>query len=984
MSKTRTKIARKIKSIDKDTIVFNRLYSNLNNAQKQAVDTIEGPVMVIAGPGTGKTTILTLRIANIIKQTDTEPDSILALTFTESGAFAMKRKLADIIGSAAYKVNIFTFHAFAEKIISEYPDYFPRIIGSRAVTDAEQIRIIEGIVDSGKIESLRPYGDPLYYVKPILREISVLKRENISPARLKESLVEDEIVLKKDEEITDAKRKAEEVRIQKNEDLALAYEMYEREMTKKRYYDFDDMLLEVIKAIENYGELKLILQENYQYILADEHQDANAAQNRILELLSDFHDSPNIFIVGDDKQAIYRFQGASLENFLYFKEKYKDAVVIDLTHNYRSTQEILDSAHNMISKNPAMPNKERVKLVSSLKTGTPIEICEYPNTQSELSHIADKIQVLLDKDVPHSEIAILYRDNSHASLLSKVLESRGIVFRVESDMNILKEPDVMKLIILLRAVNDPSSDDLAKVLFFKELGCDPGEVADFVNEAKRLRIPLYKHMSNARQNIKVAYKRIQQWSSQASSMDFADFLHLIISESGMIESLMSSPQSGERLDALNRFYDKAMNVSKIYGKFMLSDFIDYASIVENHGISSKRVFSDHLTGVRLMTAHRSKGQEFDHVFIIHARDGIWGNRRSRNLFHIPIVEHARDTGRIEDERRLFYVAVTRARHNVYISYSLIDADKECISSQFLGELLIPNIFKNNDTIHRPIERSKIEAAKNHKSVLNPEFVRSRFLGQPLSVTHINNYISCAWRYFFLNLIRIPERQNKHQMYGTAIHASLRAFFEAYKKDNVMGKKQVIALFEQSLGKEPMNTVDFKDALAKGKKALSGYLDFYDNIWSKNILTEYSLNGSLDLVHDEVLELTGKIDKIEILNGNTVNVVDYKTGKPKTRNEIEGKTKDADGNYKRQLIFYQMLINEDGRYMMKSGELDFIEPDTSGKYHKERFEIKESEVESLKKLIREMADSILNMSFVESECDEKDCEYCKLGQILRRQ
>ena len=228
--------------------LFNQHYKSLNKSQKEAVDSIEGPVIVIAGPGTGKTTILTLRIANILLKTDTAPENILALTFTESGAYVMRKKLVDLIGASAYKVNIHTFHGFAERIIQQYPDYFPRIIGSKVITAADQIKIIEKLVQAKDIDLLRPYGDPNYNVRPILAEISTLKRENISPDKFLES-IKKEIALQK----TDSKGKKElsateieriKKRNDKNFELARVYERYEAELTKQKYYDFNDMLLE--------------------------------------------------------------------------------------------------------------------------------------------------------------------------------------------------------------------------------------------------------------------------------------------------------------------------------------------------------------------------------------------------------------------------------------------------------------------------------------------------------------------------------------------------------------------------------------------------------------------------------------------------------------------------------------------------------------------------------------------------------------------
>ncbi|MDE1966472.1 MAG: ATP-dependent helicase [Patescibacteria group bacterium] len=975
----------------KTSTEFEMLYDVLNAAQRQAVDAIEGPVMVIAGPGTGKTTILTLRMANILKSTDTAPENILALTFTESGAFAMRRKLLTIIGPAAYKVSIHTFHGFAERVIKEYPDYFPRIIGSSIVSDADQIKILEEIIGEKEIDILRPYGDPQYYVRPVASEIHILKRENVSPEALEKSIGREEPAVSKTEKERQAKRD------DKNRELAFVYRRYQEELAKRKLYDFDDMLLELIRAMESDQTFKLMLQENHHYILADEHQDANASQNRILELLSDFHRSPNLFIVGDDKQAIYRFQGASLENFLYFKEKHEDALVIDLEHNYRSHQGILDAAHSLISNNPSIPGRDRKRLLSLQVGRSPIGVDELETRADELRHTASKVRRLIEEDGNPEEIAILYRENKEAEAISKALSEQGIAHRIESDWNILRQEDVAKAVMLARAVYDPSdSQALGQALLLPESECDPAEVAEAFKEASRKRSPLHaviKHMPKG-SSLADAYSRIVSWSRQSQSKPFPDLLHQIIGESQMVVPILDSPDAVGRLAALEALHDQVSKAAESKRTFYLKDFIEYIDVISDHGLNTKRSHSEHQGGVRLMTAHRSKGLEFDHVFIMNAVDGTWGNRQKRSLFNIPIVEHARDAGRIEDERRLFYVAMTRARRSVNISYARSDGDKERVPSQFIAEI-DPSLA----VIEKPVP-AEMESAPDSRAsatndagnggtpgvgaphpLLDPAFVRSKFLNQPFSVTHLNNYLKCPWEYFFVNLIRLPQAQSKNQMYGTAVHAALRDFFNAYKDGRDLSKKQLVAIFKHHLSREPMSADDRDASETKGAKALGGYFDWYKGSWERRLATEISIKGGLDIGDDSILPLTGKLDKIEFIGPSAVRVIDYKTSKPKSRNELEGKTKDANGDYKRQLQFYKLLLDEDGKYAMEDGVIEFIEPNDRGSYKREAFAVGIAEVSALKDVIRRTAEEILGLGFLGTACKEKDCEYCRLGKII---
>jgi len=958
---------------------FDKLYAVLNIEQRKAVDTIDGPVMVIAGPGTGKTTILTLRIANIIRLTDTSPDSILALTFTESGAFAMRRKLVEIIGQAAYKVRIETFHGFADGLIRDYPDYFPRIIGSNTITESDQIKIVREIISSSKIKLLRPYGDETYYVRPVLSEIHHLKSENIHPRAFMESVKADKKATAQ-KELKKGERERLEKRDAKNAELAFVYEGYEAQLAKKKYYDFDDMLLEVIRLMEEDQSFKLMIQEQYQYILADEHQDANASQNRILELLADFYDSPNLFIVGDDKQAIYRFQGASLENFLYFSKKYPGAVVIDLKHNYRSHQGILDASHSLIEKNPGIPGRERTRLIS-LQIGTkPIFVDEFPTLNEELQYLATLLERLIKRGEKPEDVAILYRENKQAGAVAQALRSLSVPYRIESDRNLLDDPDPTKIIILCRAIHDPANDEyLGQALLLPEMACDPASVSEAFAVARKSGKPLHLVLKSSRDELTKAYEKIRDWSGQAAVLPFPDFLQRLIRETGMLASITQAPDSLERLSSLQVFFDRIVEVARSKKVFRLPDFLEDVEIMSDHGLTIRRSFAEHQSGVRLMTAHRAKGLEFNHVFLVQAVDGSWGNRSKRSLFSIPIIEGARDSGRIEDERRLFYVALTRARESVNISYSLFSGQKETVPSQFISEI-DPTLvsFERPKLPDLPAASATRLGAPSvmPSPILDREFIRSKFLAQPFSVTHLNNYLTCPWRYFFSNLLRVPQAITKHQMYGTAVHAALRAFFLAYSEEKDFSKKKLIEVFRSEIDRTSLYGLEKKESFNKGKKALEGYYDEYFPTWGRALKTEYSLSG--DHIN---LQLTGKLDKIEFINDTDVLVVDFKTAKPKSRNEIEGKTAEATGDYKRQLVFYKLLLEATGKYKMVAAEIDFIEPNDRGIYKKERFEITDEEVAALKETIERVGKEIMDLTFVSSTCGDKDCEYCKLGSLV---
>lgn len=994
---------------------FEKSYKELNVEQKDAVDTIEGPVMVVAGPGTGKTQILTLRIANILNKTDTEPENILALTFTESGAVAMRRRLVEIIGSDAYYVSINTFHGFCNDIIKNYPEEFPYIIGSQNITEPDQIKILEPIIEKSKLTELKPFGDTFHYLHAILSDINKLKQEGVN-VDMFENIVKQEFeVFNRNEDLyyekgqhagkMKGKHQKTLKEIKKNEELVLIYREYQKELIKKKFYDYSDMIVEVFDALKRNDNFLLALQEQYQYILVDEHQDTNNAQNKILELLCGFYENPNIFVVGDEKQAIFRFQGASLENFLYFKKLYPEAKLVRLKQNYRSTQSILNSAHSLI-------NGEVELISNSRNDGRKISIYQLSSHEVECLFLADEIKKRISDGISPNEIAVLYRDNKDAFSIADIFEKRKIPFVIESEQNVLEDEEIKKLLLLFRAINNFGSDDiLFDAMHINFLGILPIDTYKLIDARNKEKKSIY-YVLNSLDELKNLslespevvydfYKKLSKWKISSKNKNIVSFFEELVRESGFLSHILGLPDSSEKMSKLMRFFDEVKTLSEAHRDIDINDFLHYVDILSNHRIEIKKSGSQHITSrVRCMTAHRAKGLEFECVFITGVYDGHWGNRRRYDLLPLPtkiysLFETGFSQNENDDERRLFYVALTRAKKEVLISYPRFDFNgRERLPSQFISE--IDEKFKETSDVS-VFE----ESYKNDKEIIfsnplvsgipvkNKEFINELFLRNGLSVTGLNNYLECPWRYFYTNLLRIPKAKSKHQMYGIAIHAALNDFFVNIKKRDV-GKDFLIKKFEFYLNREPFLEHEFDESLKKGTASLGGYYDNYVGKWNTNTLTEFDISG---IMLSKNIRITGKIDKLEILNERgDVNVVDYKTGSIKSRSEIEGLSKkeisddsDGIGNIKRQLIFYKLLLGlyKDGKkFKMVSGDIDFIEPDKKGGYKKERFEITEEEVENLKNLVTRVSNEILNLSFWDSFCDDEKCEFCELRRMMK--
>ncbi len=988
-------------SIQKST--FSQLYSALNPRQKEAVDTLEGPVIVIAGPGTGKTQVLTLRIANILRETDVGPEAILALTFTQSAVATMRARLAEIVGSAAYRVHMHTFHGFANSIIKRYPEYFPRIIGSRTADRIDSLRIVEQAVLSRRLKAIKPFGNPLYYVSSIVRAIETLKRENISPSAFATLLRAEDRVLKKGApEGTRASEWSSRVKkYERNRELVLIYRVYEETLKRERLYDYGDMIMEVVRVLSEEKNLLLSLQEEYLYILADEHQDANQAQNNILELLGSFHESPNLFIVGDEKQAIYQFQGASLDNFLYFTKRFPAAKIIELSDNYRSTQVILDAAHSLAAAAPPDSRLSKVQLVAKKTKGDdPISILSLSRSDEEPEYIAREITALIARRVPAEEIAVLYRDNSDMAPFASALAARGIETLISSDTDVLDDPALKELLILLYGAEYMDEDKrLAELLCLSFTGVPAHVRYTLIAHAADTMTPLYRVLAHADRLTALSKKEADEalhFSRKLSHMNAIAHTHALptcvdwlINESGYREAVLTAvPEAITTLERLSSFFAELKRYAERYPNHKLKEFLEYLTAIQNHGLSIPEQ-SVGKRGVRLMTMHRSKGLEFDYVFIVRVFHGHVGGRVSRERFDLPLRGSAlQERIGVDDERRLLYVALTRARKRAFLSYGNTAEDGTALlPTQFISELdgcclatLSSSLKKEKEKTLAPISHT----IRMARPVPDREYLRTLFLERGFSVTHLNNYRNCPWRYFFVNLLRIPEAKSKHLIYGSAIHAALKELYDSVGKGGRLSISRILHTFEEVVAQSPILSIEREELLIKGRVVLRGYMHEHRAVFPIDVRTEYAVRGvPFSLNGKDSVRLNGVLDRLTFLPDGTVLVSDYKTGHYKTRNELLGKTKSADGNYFRQLVFYKLLLDGQGVFTMKEGEIAFVEPDERGRYRNERFTITPEDVEILKTELTVVLNDIAALAFWDRSCSDPDCEYCALAQLMKK-
>ena len=964
---------------------FSAAYRALNARQREAVDAIEGPVMVVAGPGTGKTQVLTLRIANIITSTDTDPGSILALTFTEKAASAMRERLTALIGSVAYNVRIGTFHGFCNDIIGRHPDAFPHIIGGLPLSDGDQLRIVEDIVASPDISLLRPAGRPESYVKGIIGTIGDIKGSLMDPVAF--AVAVKGHVRSVGPEPTEAERRT----VKRMQELATVYARYEEALAKTNRYDYADMLVNVAGILEKDKNLRLDIAERCQYILVDEHQDTNRLQNRIVQLLAEpfgssktKRGSPNIFVVGDLEQAIYRFQGASPENFMEFSARYPGCRVIRLADNYRSSQTILDAAEG-ISPGRSLKAQTRRK-------DTPVSLYAFTTPSSMERGIARLVQSALKKGTEPGSVAVLYRKNSEADGLVSALSALGIPSTVQSDQDVLGDNDIRKILTVARAALHIGEDaPLLEALHVDLMKVSPLDAARLGSVARAKHISAWEIIRSKKvlerlpaenkESVLAAFDTLKELARKLRNTDAVAGLQAVVDAISWVPRAVGSSRDTDAIARLQSLFDAVRAVVAADKHARLSDFLDFVDRMDRHDSDLAALGQGRADAVQLMTAHKAKGLEFDTVVISNAARGHWDDARKPAQLPLPL-QIARATDEEDDIRKLFYVAVTRARQDLHIAWARRTGDGKSLEpSRFVAAL--PQKFTHVRDVGAL--EAAFPALSGRMKSAGPTFRQKEFIAQltqerPLSVSAYNNFIECPWKYYFINLVRIPEAPGAKGEYGTAAHEAVRQFFDRLNEGKKPSRMDLVASFRVSLRRTPLAPHTIAQLDEQGTRALSGWYEQWKGTWVMPVKTEVSVDR-VELAPG--VWLTGKLDKVEFNTDGTVTVVDYKTKQPMSANAIRGVTKTSSGNEYRQLLFYKLLLDRHnaGAWHMTSGQIDFLEPAESGKYKKETFPITSGMTKDLAQDIVAAIKSIRSLKFWDKRCPDWTCRYCRLRDLM---
>ncbi|HET9850742.1 MAG TPA: ATP-dependent DNA helicase [Candidatus Saccharimonadales bacterium] len=999
---------------------FEAAWRQLNPKQKQAIKLLDGPVLVVAGPGTGKTQLLSMRVAHILRATDTKPSNILCLTFTNKAAVNMKERIITLAGPAGAKVQASTFHSFSAEIMSLYPDYFWNGARLSTAPDSIQLDIIELILKrlpldnplalkfAGKytllsdvqqaikltkeagltpkglrliIEANLAYLDviesPLTKILnkklsprtlPALREaVNKLPKQEINQfvyplTSLSSVLLESlDAAISQDEDTgkcaNTSKWKSRWMQNERGQkgthkerarnlwwlELASLYELYRDELHQKGFYDYADMLVEVIAQLEAKPDLLADIQERFNYVLIDEFQDTTPAQMRLAHLVSGRFGNegrPNLMVVGDDDQSIFKFNGAELNNMLRFKEAYPGTEIIILTGNYRSTQKILDTAEKIIDQAESRLVNSDPTLIKKLKALNPpagasqIAARAYPSQELEMSVTARQIKKAYK---PGREIAVLARGHDSLIKMAGLLKAIDVPVRYEQASNILEHEIInqvyliAKLISAISVGDQRASDLIHQIIRWPAWGLQPTELWELATGNYPDKNWLRSLINSERPQL----AQIGQWfmdlAAQADNQPLAITIEQILGlrPTGQFTSPVKDYFALASRAYTNRYFHGLSAIQLL--RAMVHEFSagseptvnDLARFIEVNKdnqiiVADESPFITGEGGVHLLTVHKAKGLEFDEVYIIDAIEDNWRAKSERRKppANLPLRPPLDD---FDDYVRLMYVAVTRAKSSLFIIAHYQDHSGKDVAPSAIAQAAVAFKRETEDDPKKLI--TVLEENLRWPDLAGgaeKQMLKARLETYNLSVTHLINFLDVTRggpQYFKeRDLLYLREARTPSLAYGSAMHSALDLAQKLTNQDGfslAAVKKQ----FEKALRDEQLMSSDYQRWSTRGDQTLDRLFSDFKYPLASGSLSEQYLRD----IRAGRAVIGGKLDRVDSAGGHH-KIIDYKTGKPLISFDTRDKNQAMRAyKHKLQLIFYALILSESGQ--AKAGQIE---------------------------------------------------------------
>ncbi len=923
----------------------------LNKEQIEAIKYNRGPLLIIAGAGTGKTTVLTERIKWLITTDQAKPGEILALTFTQKAAIEMEERVDIVLPYGLSQIWITTFHAFGEKVLRQEAMHIGLDSGYKLMTEAEAVIFFRKNLFKFNLNYFRSLGNPNKFIEGILQHFNRLKDEDITPpqyikwVQIQQSKIDSKNFTNE-----------EKLNIEKYSELALAYQKYEELKIKEGVIDFSDLIAQTLTLFRKRKNVLREYQERFKYILIDEFQDTNFAQNELAVLLAGKR--KNITVVGDDDQAIYRWRGAAVSNIIQFKKRFPKTKIIVLSKNYRSTQKILDSSYRLIQfNNPdRLEVKEGIvkKLIAQRKVvGEEIGFIYTQRVEDEAAEVVKRIENLKkssrnrlgDEIYKWRDFALLLRANNQFEFFSRAFHRAGIPYQFLGPGMLFRQSEVKDLIAYLKLLND-FTDSIAvfRVLSMSVFGISARDLTAINSFAQKVGISIFEAIEAIVANEvndqnhwskKNNYDRYLPFISKKTKETLIVFLRMVnrhlelvrketagqilyffLEETGILKRLTKFSTVKEERTALNisKFFNKLKTYEIEHEDASVQSVVDWINMSMELGESPLAADIDWTENdaVNILTVHSSKGLEFPVVFLVNLVNQRFPTLERKERIPIPdeLIKEILPEGdyHLEEERRLFYVGMTRAKDYLFFTASKYygEGKRERQISTFVREALSRRNFEKEllQNTSEGRQLSLIEWKKKESKVKKVE----KPLIDYFSYSQINTFLTCPLQYKYKYILKIPVPPSAAGSFGTSMHMALEQFYSKVKKGEKPEKKDLLELLNKVWLPIGYGSLSYEKKMKKrGEVMLASY---YDKFYQPDIIPK-DLEFMFKIKLTPNLKIGGKIDRVDETKEGKLEIIDYKTGKRPSDKEIKEDL---------QMSIYALVAIDKGIYHKKPNDI----------------------------------------------------------------
>ncbi len=954
------------------------LLSGLNPEQIKALTHGKGPLIIIAGAGTGKTKVITHRIAHLISSKMAKPEEILAVTFTEKAANEMEERVDLLIPYSYSYVDISTFNSFGEQILRDYGIEIGYSPDFNLLDDVEQAIFFRERLFRFPLEYYRPLSSPTRYIQDILLAIKRLKQEDIKPQEYLD------YAKRLDREASDEIEKENAL---KHMEVAEVFKTYQDLLEKDGKIDFEDQVTLVVELFRKRPSICQIFQDKYQFILVDEFQDTNFIQFEMLKLLAGKH--RNLTVVGDDDQSIFRFRGASLANIHNFRKIYPDYEKVVLNKNYRSAQPILDSAYKLIQQNNPYRLEVQEEIDKTLESsfevsGKSIHMLTFDTNSHEADRVAELIEEKEKEGFRRSDLAVLVRRNADADPFLRALNMRGVPFRFSGSRGLYSQEEVKTLVAFIKSLTDFED---SRSLFFLALSevysLDPYDLTPLTNFAHKKNFPLHRVFkmvyeekdsvsisAEAEKKVKRIVTDLLYFVQYARSQNAGHLVYAFLEKSGYLKSLVEKGDISSELKIKNIriFFDKIRKFSDLAEDDSIYSFAQHLDLLQQVGDNPATAEAElEEDAVNVLTFHKAKGLEFPVVFMVGLIADRFPGRHRKEKITVPdeILKEDLPEGEkyYQEERRLFYVGMTRAKKLLYMTWAKDYGLKRLkkVSPFVLEALDLPSL---PDEVQKA---SALEEIKRYAPYTKkpPDVQKIRETGVlNLSYSQVDDYLTCPLRYRFRHIMRIPVLPHHNLVFGRVCHNTIHFYLKMRMRGKKVTEKELLEAYEERWVNEGFLSREHEEMRKKaGENAMRL---FYRRQEASGRLPQY-LEKKFKIQLEDV-KFTGRWDRVDYSERGGI-VLDYKATAVKDQKEADRRTRES-----LQMDMYALAFIRTQDLPVMETQLHFLESDIIG-----RAEKGEKEYDRAEDKIKQAEEGIRDQNF-QAKPDWHNCSLCDFRSI----